>query len=189
MPSKLKILSSLLLLAGLAVGVVLVSQKQDIFTKAWSGITANSEILQKLFLGPQSAVTSLPLEVASKKLFYELLNTYPDAEIATLSAQALGVNGLAYLKFVPEVNKTFVFSRLEGLPTPRTKILRLWISADNIAYKPVGTPEFVGENQKNVGYSVFVQDGDLHLQKNLVFSYDSNTKAESPELIIFDLKF
>lgn len=189
MPNKFRVVSSLLLVVGLVVGVVLVNQKQNIFTKAWSGITTNIDVLQKLLLGPQTAVTSLPMEIPSKKLFYDLLSTYPDSEIATISAQSLGVSGQAYLKYVPEVNKTFVFSKIEGLPAPKTKVLRLWISPDNINYKPVGTPEFVNENQKNVGYSVFVEDGDLHLQKNLVFSYDTNTKVTTPELIVFDLKF
>mgnify|MGYP001613384574 CR=1 FL=1 len=189
MPKFFRYGSVLVLVFGLATGVGLVQQKQNIFGKAWSGIVTNTDKLQQLFLGPQSAVTNLPTEVASKKLFYDLLATYPNSEVATLSAQALGVSGNAYLIYVPEVQKTFVFSKIEGLPSPKTKVIRLWISSDNINYKPVGTPEFVNENQTNVGYSVFVEPGDLHLQKNLVFSYDTNTQVKSPELIVFDLKF
>ena len=107
MPSKLKIISSLILIAGLVVGVVLVNQKQNIFTKAWTGFTSNLEIFRK-----QLAITEFqtdPKALETKKLFHNLLALYNDtSEIQNIDIPEFGIKGVAFLKYDEKLQKTFV---------------------------------------------------------------------------------
>ncbi len=184
-----KTLALVVTVAGLGTGIWLTQHQTGFFSRAWGGITTYTQNISGLFSQPQTDLSSLPVQSVSQTLFEKLLTIYPDAEIATISAQTLGISGHAYFKYVPSLNKTFVFSKITGLPTPKIRIARLWISPDQASYRPVGTVEFTSLSGKSAGFSVFVEPGSLQAQKNLVLSYDSSTQVSAPELIIINLDF
>jgi hypothetical protein len=185
MPSKFKIFSFLFLVAGLVVGVTLIKQKQNIFTKAWSGFISN------LSLAPQSAVTKFetdPAAYETKKLFHNLLALYNDSsEIQNIDVPEFGLKGVAFLKYDENLKKTFVFTRIENLPF--AKLIRLWLSKDLGSYRAVGLVDFVSEQDKLVAYSVFVDDEDLRKYKELLFSYDQSLSVNFPTAVALTLKF
>ncbi len=192
MPSKLKVVSILLLVVGLVVGLTLVNQKQDIFSKAWSGITTNLENLKKqLSLTPQPLISEFqadPKALETKKLFHNLLALYNDtSEIQNIDIPEFNIKGVAFLKYDEKLQKTFVFSRIENLPYSR--LIRLWVSKDLGNYRAVGLVDFVSEQDKLVGYSVFVDDRDLRLYKELLFSYDPSLSVSYPTAVALTLKF
>lgn len=179
----------LVLVTGLTVGVLLAQQKQNIFGKAWSGVTANIELLQnRLGLKP-SPIASLPTQAKSKDLNERLVKAYPKAEVQDINFPAIEIRGKAYLYYDPLIEKTYVFTRVENLPLLEGKIVRLWLT-DNQNYLPVGIGEFVQENRKAVTYSVFVKPGDLRTNyKELVLSYESSTQTTLPTAAFLNLKF
>lgn len=186
MPKFWKIGSVLVLVIGLSVGVVLVSQKQDIFTKAWTGFTSNLDIFRK-----QPAITEFqtdPKALETKKLFHNLLALYNDtSEIQNIDIPEFNIKGVAFLKYDEKLQKTFVFSRIENLPY--SKLIRLWVSKDSGDYRAVGLVDFVNEQDKLVGYSVFVDDRDLRQYKELLFSYDPSLTVSYPTAVALTLKF
>ena len=186
MPYKLRVISSFLLVAGLVTGVVLVKQKQDIFTKAWTGFTSNLEIFRK-----QPAITEFqadPKALETKKLFHNLLALYNDtSEIQNIDIPEFNIKGVAFLKYDDKLQKTFVFSRIENLPYEKPH--RLWGSRDLGDYRAVGLVDFVSEQDKLVGYSVFVDDRDLRQYKELLFSYDPSLSVSYPTAVALTLKF
>lgn len=192
MPSKLRIISSLVLIVGLVVGLTLVNQKQDIFTKAWTGFTTNLENLKKqLSLTPQPVATEFqtdPNAYQTKKLFHNLLALYNDSsEIQNIDVPEFNLKGVAFLKYDEKLKKTFVFTRIENLPY--AKLIRLWLNKELGSYRAVGLVDFVSEQDKLVGYSVFVDDEDLRKYKELLFSYDETLTVSFPTAVALTLKF
>ena len=186
MPSKLKIISSLVLVIGLVVGLTLVNQKQNIFTKAWSGFTSNLDIFKK-----QPVITefqTVPKALETKRLFHSLLALYNDtSEIQNIDVPEFNIKGVAFLKYDEKLQKTFVFTRIENLPYSR--LIRLWVSNKLSQYRAVGIVDFVSEQEQLVGYSVFVDDNDLRQYRDLVFSYDSSPTVSFPSAVVLTLKF
>ena len=192
MPSSRKVISYLLLVIGLVVGLVLVNQKQNIFTKAWTGFTANLEnIARQLTLNPTTTEFKIEESAeATKKLFHILLAQYSGkAEIQNIDLPKFGISGVAMLKYDETINKTFVYSRIENLPRPSEGIVRLWVVKNINTYTPVGIVDFVRENNNPVGYSVFVQPGDLRVNDELLVSYDPSVTSPTPQGVAISLKF
>lgn len=186
---------SLLLLAFFSlVMIVLVTVVQkgtvgDFRSRAWSGITANVQLLQgRLGLIP-SPVTLLPKEAKSQALFRKLTKTYPKAELQVIDLPALSIQGQAFLHYDPLIDRTFVFTRIENLPKLEKRIVRLWLT-DSSAYVPVGISEFVREENRAVAYSVFVKDGNIKSQfTQLEFSYDLSVRETAPTASFLNLRF
>lgn len=190
MSKLVKIGSGLVLIIGLSVGVVLVQQKQNIFTKAWSGIISNVEVLKsQLGLTPATPQEDTSGATESKRLFHNLLKLYPDAEVQNIDVPEVNVSGAAFLKFDEKVNKTFVYSRIQNLPRPVKGAVRLWLNKNINEFTPVGITEFLREENFQVSYSVFVRDGDLRTYQNLLFSYDTSLNIAAPEAVALSLKF
>lgn len=182
-------MSLLLSMVGLVAVVMASRSPQNIFSKAWSGVTANVELLQsRLGLTP-SPVASLPTQAKSKDVYDRLVKAYPRAEIQDVDLPAIDIRGRAYLHYAPLIDKTYVFSRIENLPLLEGKFVRLWLT-DNQSYLPVGISEFVQENNRAVAYSVFVKPGDVRANyKELVLSYESSTQTAVPTTGFLNLKF
>ncbi len=186
---------SLLLLAFFSlVMIVLVTVVQkgtvgDFRSRAWSGITANVQLLQgRLGLTP-SPVTVLPKEAKSQALFRKLTKTYPKAELQTIDFPALSIKGQAFLHYDPLIDRTYVFTRIENLPKLEKRIVRLWLT-DGQEYVPVGISEFVREESRSVAYSVFVKDGNTKSQfTQLEFSYDTSLRETAPIATFLNLRF
>ena len=85
---------------------------------------------------------------------------------------------MAFLKYDEKLKKTFVFTRIENLPY--SKLIRLWLNKELGSYRAVGLVDFVSEQDKLVGYSVFVDDEDLRTYKDLLFSYDESLTVNFP---------
>ncbi len=177
------------LVVGLATGVFLVQRQQNIIGRAWSGVTANIELLQSRLDLKSSPIASLPTQAKSKDLYERLVKTYPQAEVQDIDFPAVEIRGKAYLYYDPLIAKTYVFTRIENLPLLEGKIVRLWLT-DNLNYLPVGISEFVQENGRAVAYSVFVKPGDLRTSyKELVLSWEASLQATTPTARFLNLKF
>ncbi len=184
----LNVVVTLVLVGGLVTGFHLVQQEQNIFGKAWSGVTANAELLQSRLGLKASPIASLPTQAKSKDLYSRLIDTYPTAEVQDIDFPAVEIRGKAYLYYDPLIEKTYVFSRIDNLPWLEGKIVRLWLT-DNLNYLPVGIGEFVQEDGKAVTYSVFVKPGDLRTNyKELVLSWESSLQATTPTARFLNLK-
>ncbi|MBI2010325.1 MAG: hypothetical protein HYS86_04095 [Candidatus Chisholmbacteria bacterium] len=187
--------------------------------RAWSGAQVNlANVRQAAGVGPRqpgrlaSLATQSPSTGSGRaretaRLFHELTRIYWDAEVQNISAaetltQVVSpdqrvseankvVQGVAFLAYDPELDSSFVFSRVEGLPTPYGSVLQLWLTRDAVTYTPVGVAGFVEEGGAPVAYSVFTAEGDLRGDStlNLLFSYDISLGVESPELIVISLYF
>jgi hypothetical protein len=173
---------------GLVAVVMLAGQRQNIFSRAWRGVTANIETL-RLQLGLAPAASPLPTTAKSKDLYEKLTSAYPAAEKAVIDLPALGISGQAFMDYNRAIGQTSVWSRLENLPRPAGKFVRLWLKAgDN--YTPAGIAEWVKEGETEVAYSVFVRPGNLAAEyQDLVVSYDSAIDSLTPEAPVVTLKF
>ncbi|MBI5358091.1 hypothetical protein HZB69_00470 [Candidatus Amesbacteria bacterium] len=186
MPQKSKVLGVLLLAIGLVVGLTLVNQKQNIFTKAWTGFTTNLDIFRKQPISTEFQTD--PNAYQTKKLFHNLLALYNDSsEIQNIDIPEFNLKGVAFLKYDEKLKKTFVFTRIENLPY--SKLIRLWLNKELGSYRAVGLVDFVSEQDKLVGYSVFVDDEDLRTYKELLFSYDESLTVSFPTSVALTLKF
>ena len=137
----------------------------------------------------QPEASPLPEAAKSKDLYEKLTATYPMAEKAVIDLPALAISGQALMKYNRAIGQTLVWSRMENLPRPEGKFVRLWLKAgDN--YTPAGIAEWVKEGETAVAYSVFVRQGNLEAEyQDLVVSYDSVMDALSPEAPVVTLKF
>ncbi len=184
----------MVLVVGLGFGIWQVRQKQDIKAgKAWSGQGLDkSELQKRKELASQTLVNFKPYATFDTRIVYDnLVKASPDAEVISFREETVGLVGTAYMKYAPEIGKTFVFSRIVGIPHPNTGLIRLWITKDEEVYEPVGVVEFTYEPNvdKPVGYSVFVSEKDLRKYKKLIFSYDSTTALSKPDNFAIVLDF
>lgn len=161
----------------------------DLRSRAWSGVTANVELLQSRFGLVPSPIASLPTEAKSQALFQKLKKTYPRAELQTIDLPALSIQGEAYLHYDGLIDRTYVFTRIENLPKLEARIVRLWLT-DGQTYVPVGISEFVREEHRGVAYSVFVKEGNIKSQfTQLVFSSDPSVRESAPTAAFLNLRF
>lgn len=179
-------------------------------SKAWSGAkvnVANVRIATGLAPRQPGRLANLATDSNAARLFHQLTRTYWDAQVQnivvsetltqvvstdqTITEANTTVQGVAFLAYDPTQNSSFVFSRVEGLPTPYGSVLQLWLTRDGVSFTRVGVAEFVEEAGVPVAYSVFTAEGDLRGQTtaNLLFSYDISMGVESPELIVISLYF
>jgi len=175
------------LISGLSVAIILAQNRQTIFGRAWSGFTANLGLLPSS--PPPTGEPSFPATAASQTLYHKLVRSYPAAEVQPIDLPSSGITGQAYLHYDPLINKTYVFSRLTGLPAPAGNILQLWLVND-LQSLPVGITEFVTENDLPVAYSVFVRPTNLKTSfQKLLFSYDLSPKTPLPQAPFLTLNF
>mgnify|MGYP001570109889 CR=1 FL=1 len=180
--------SLLLSTLGLVAVVMASRNPQNIFSRAWSGITTNIETL-RLQLGLVPEVSPLPEAAKSKDLYEKLTATYPTAEKAAIDLPALQISGQAWMEYNRAIKQTMVWSRIANLPRPAGKFVRLWLK-NGEAYTPVGIAEWVKEDEVAVAYSVFVRQGNLEAEyQDLVVSYDSTLESAGPEAPVVTLKF
>lgn len=106
MPKVWKVGLLVVLITGLTVGVLLIQQKQNIFGRAWSGVTANVELLQSRLGLKSSPIVILPTQAKSKDLYNRLIKTYPKAEVQDINFPAVEIRGKAYLYYDPLIEKT-----------------------------------------------------------------------------------
>lgn len=181
-------MSLLLSTLGLAAVVMASRSPQNIFSRAWSGITTNIETL-RLQLGLAPEASPLPTSAKSKDLYAKLTAAYPTAETAAIDLPALKVSGQAMMEYNRAIGQTMVWSRLDNLPRPAGKFVRLWLRNEQ-GYTPAGISEFVAEGETAAAYSVFVREGNLEAEyQDLILSYDSDINAVSPEAPVVTLKF
>lgn len=181
-------MSLLLSTVGLVAVVVVARQPQNIFSRAWSGISTNIETL-RLQLGLAPEASPLPTSSKSKDLYQKLLAAYPSAEQTVIDLPALQISGQVMMEYNRAIGQTMVWSRIANLPRPAGKFVRLWLKNDQ-GYMPVGISEFVAEGDASAAYSVFVREGNLEAEyQDLVLSYDSDINAVSPEAPVVTLKF
>ncbi len=187
-----------LAIAGLVVANILV-QQQTIAPKAFTGANVNPQrILEKVKEAPSDITIVLDKtnETQVKKIFKQLTEKYVgqgDTETQQIDEASVRVKGVAYLKYEPIIQRTFVWARVENLPAPNNRVVHLWITKDGTSYSNVGTVVFVQENSVLIAYSVFVHPEDLRTYKNLVFSYDTPQPTviveSQPEDIVLTVDF
>ena len=187
------ILALILLVGGVFAATKLTKKPTNPPAKAWDGYGLSATELQKRsevaknFLPNIKPYSSFP----TKDFYNTLVAKAPDAEVVSFREQSIGMVGTAYMKYVDSLGKSFVFSRIEGIPYPDKGLIRLWITRDEKSYEPVGMVEFTYEPKIKaaVGYSVFASEKDLRMYKKLIFSYDSAFKIIAPESVAITLNF
>lgn len=177
------------------MGVVLAQNPQNLLSRAWSGVVVNVERLrdlgQKRDVNP-AGVASEDEPNSSRLLFHKLNRTYYDAEVQNILEPAVGVTGVAFLKYDEALNRTFVFARIENLPVLLDKVVQLWLVKNiNEAYQKVGIAEFFQDVKGGgpVAYSVFTHEGDLRTYQELWVAYDTGVDVPGPESVVIRLKF
>lgn len=182
--------SLLLSTAGLAAVVIASRSPQNIFSKAWSGVETNLANLGLVKPTQPNPLLGLPEDNSAKTLFTRLHVLYWDAEAQNIDIPQFNVKGVAFVKYDPAVNSTFIFSRLENMPLPEGKALRLWLAQNVSTYTRAGIAQFVSENGQPVAYSVFSGQGDLRSYQELLFSYDPpDPDIARPQLVVLSLRF
>lgn len=170
-------------------------ESTDLRSRAWNGVTANTESIRARLGGLR-----VPGEVKSdpkttnttqlQRLFTSLTRTYYNAEVQNISIPDLAISGVAFLAYDSKLDATFIYSRIANMPEPLVGALRLWLEGKYGDYQPAGIAEFIREKDVSVSYSVYTQKGDLRdLYRALIFSYDSNSNEASPEAQALQLVF
>ncbi len=158
----------------------------DIRRFAWTGFSVNTQSLQNLRQTTQPNVQALPEDPPYKQIFLDLTNLFVDAEVQEISDPANDISGFARMKYDENTSKTYVFARIENLPSFQHSILRVWAVYQD-EYKPVGLAQFAKEQNKPVAYIVLTQPGDMHIYDSLIFSYDPSLNVTQPNLPIITL--
>mgnify|MGYP001579460004 CR=1 FL=1 len=182
------ILALVLLVGGIFAATKLTKKPTNPPTKAWTGVTTNSEAIP----APEPTKNNLPAqtESASSKMFKNLVLAFPTAEKQDIKLTSLNISGEAFLHYDKFVDKTYVFTRLENLIVPPDQVVRFWLSNANKEYVSVGVGELINENEKSVLHSVFAKDGNLEkTYKDLIVSYESSLQADIPTRPFINLKF
>lgn len=183
-------MSLLLSTLGLVVVVVVAQSPQNIFSRAWSGFQADLANLGLVKPTQPNPLQGLPDDNSAKTLFTRLHFFYWDAEAQNIDIPQFNIRGVAFVKYDPAVDSTFIFSRLENMPPPEGKALRLWLAKNVSTYTRAGIAQFVSENGQPVAYSVFSGQGDLRSYQELLFSYDPpDPEITRPQLVVLSLRF
>jgi len=186
----IKILPVILLGLGLLAGLVLVRYNADIRNLAFSGYQLYTSNLTGLKVDPNPSSAAVPeSDISARKLFNSLSRTYFDAEVQNISEPNFGITGVAFLQYDQEINKTFVFSRIVGLPLIEGRLEQMWLVNQNLDYIPAGLGESYPEGDKFVTYNVFVHDGDIRAYKKIVYSFDSSLEAVAPQTPVLSIDF
>jgi len=188
------ILALVLLVGGVFTATQLTKKPTNSPTKAWNGYGANYNVLQKYKNLPRTSESrflqnqSAPVVDHYNKLV-DSSNNLLTREVQYFHETDIPLNGVAFLTYVPHIGRTFVFSKIDGMPLPLNNIARLWITKDGSSYRPVGVVEYVKENNQITAYSIFSSEDDLRTYKDLVISYDSSMDVKVPGEIAITVKF
>lgn len=143
----------------------------------------------------QSPVATPSAISATAQAYDKLVHTYFGQYVDDLSAVKARIwnvfvtdtfiHGTVYLKYDDTVDKTFIFSRLQGLVPVTKKVFHLWLVKDN-RFSQAGVIDVTDEDGVLTGYSAFEQTGDLRDYEQLVISQDASVSAK-PESVIATL--
>jgi hypothetical protein len=116
-------------------------------------------------------------------------NVQPEYQPFSLSG--LVMFGKVFLYYDPMYDKTFIFARIQGVPSLSPHILQWWLQSqyDDVK-RPWGPVEMQAENGILVAYAVRIEQGDTRkVGKNLIFSFEKSTTATQPESVLIEVKF
>ncbi len=186
-----RILPILLLGFGLVAGLILVRYSAEIRNLAFSGYQSNLNSLAGLKVDPNpiSSGENEP-EDSARRLFNSLSRTYFDADVQNIDLPDAGIVGVVFAKYDTDINKTFIFSRIEGMPVVEGRLEQMWLVNQNLDYIPAGLGETYQEGDTRATYNVFVQDGDITTSyKQVIYSYDSSVESVSPLSPVLSVDF
>src|SRR5690606_13742846 len=115
---------------GLGVALFLLQNNQDLRGSAWGGILWRPG----LFTESSEHQQPTPPDVSNSKtavLFHQLTKTYWDAEVANVDLPAYDLRGVVFESYDSELDKSFVFSRIENFPFDASRPLRIWLEDAN----------------------------------------------------------
>lgn len=186
----IKIFPVILLGFGLVAGLMLVRYSADIRNLAFSGYQLYTSNLTGLKVDPNPSSAQVPeSDTSARKLFNSLSRTYFDAEVQNINEPSFGVSGVAFLQYDQEINKTFVYSRITGLPLIEGRLEQMWLVNQNLDYIPAGLGESYPEGDKFITYNVFVHDGDIRAYKKIVYSFDESLESVAPQTPVLSIDF
>lgn len=187
------LLSLLLLIITLPLGALYISQQKqltDVRTRAASPIPKPTLLQDKPAVATPSSKPAnvLAYERLNKTYFGQYVN-----DLSVLKARVWNVfvadrliHGTVFLKYDDTVDKTFIFSRLQGLVPVTKKAFHLWL-VNNDRFSKAGVIDVADEDGVSTGYSSFEQIGDFRNYEQLVISHDASESAK-PQSIITTLE-
>jgi len=172
--------------AGLLIALALLQTNQDLRGSAWGGILWNTG----LFGQDNTVEQPRPPDVSESKsavLFHELSKTYWDAEVVNVDLPEFEVQGVAFETYDVEIDKSFIFARIENFPYRADKPLRVWMEDAAGNYLKGGLAEFVTEADVIVMYLATSLEGDIESYQTVHFSYDDSLSQLAPTAAVLSL--
>lgn len=176
----------LLPVVGLFIALVLLQTNQDLRGSAWGGILWNTGIFGQNPVVEQPRPPDVS-ESKSAVLFHELTKTYWNAEVVNVDLPEFQVQGVAFEAYDADLDKSFIFARIENFPYRADKPLRVWMEDAAGNYLKGGLAEFVMESDVIVMYLVTSLEGDIESYQTVHFSYDDTVGQLSPTASVLSL--
>lgn len=175
------------LLLGLVAAVMSAQTNFDLRNFAWGGVISNLGIL------PQRSVDLRSLgkveDSLLKQSFDDLSQTYWQADVVNFSFEEFQVSGVAFKHYDSELDKSFIFARIENIPIIPELIPKVWLERQTGEFIDAGVGEIVAENDSAVAYYAVSLEGSMDEYKILHFSYDSSLKGLGPESTFISVAF
>lgn len=125
---------------------------------------------------------------SARSLFNRLSRTYFDAITVNLEAAKQNVKGVVFVKYDPDLDKTFVFAAVRNLPVVENKTVGVWLGKNISEYLKAGSFEFAAESGEPAAYSVFSAPGNLTGYDEVLVSYDKSAGVNRPESVVLRQK-
>jgi hypothetical protein len=186
-PPILPILGVLLLIGGVVAAVIAAQTNLDLRQWAWGGTRTNVEAIKGQVITLESAAQFAGENKEAAKLFVDLSKTYYNADVINIDIPEFKIVGVVFKQYDVDLDKTFIFGRLENLPLIQA-IPRMWISSGDV-YFPAGLGQLTTENGVAVGYFLAVIEGDDSPYETLHFSYDEKLDQTAPSASFLSIDF
>ncbi len=183
----LSVLALVVLVGGMVAALIASQTNLDLRQWAWGGMNVNTSGLN----GEKSDLSQMSLtsgeDSETVRLFKELTKTYYQADVMNVSIPEFEIQGVVLKQYDPELDKTFVFSRMENLPLIQA-VPRMWITMGDVDF-PASVGEVVLESDKPVTYYLAIIEGDDGPYDTLHFSYDESIEVKEPNAPFLSIDF
>lgn len=186
-PPILPIVGLLVLVGGVVAAVIAAQTNLDLRQWAWGGVSINEAALNGKVASIESAASLAGENKEAVKLFVELTKTYYDAEVVNIDIPAFQMQGVVFKKYDADLDKTFIFGRLQNLPLIQA-IPRMWISSGEV-FIPSSIGQLTLENNVPVGYFLATLEGEDDVYQTLHFSYDEKLDQKAPSATFLSIDF
>lgn len=189
---KLKIYSAIgilsVLLLGLVAAVMSVQTNLDLRQFAWGGVLSNLGQLTGQRAVDLRTLTRVENSVL-KPSFDELTQTYWQADVVNFSFPEFEVSGVAFQHYDAELDKTFIFARIENIPVIPELVPKMWLERRSGEFLDAGVGEIVDEDGRAVAYYAVSLEGNTDDYRTLHFSYDPEIKGLGPASTFISIAF